>query len=180
MLIEIKNHFSSEIIYKYENKENSIKITITKAVELKIDLRGAYLQGADLLGANLEGSYLQGANLQGANLEGSYLQGANLQGSNLQGAYLRGANLRGSDLQGAKYGEEIIIDIKMFSGFGSERRCTVFIKTEKRIIVDCGCFRNKTLEEFEEKVKITHAENNFAREYFLIIEMIKKLWEVKK
>jgi len=38
-----------------------------------MEMKGAYLKGA-----NLEGAYLKGANLEGANLEGAYLEGANL------------------------------------------------------------------------------------------------------
>ena len=50
---------------------------------IKLDLRHAYLQGADL-----QGAYLRGADLRGANLRYADLQGANLQGANLQGADL--------------------------------------------------------------------------------------------
>jgi hypothetical protein len=62
------------------------------------NLQGADLRGADLQGANLQGAYLQGANLRGANLQGAYLQGADLQDANLQGADLRGADLQGANL----------------------------------------------------------------------------------
>jgi len=75
---------------------------------LEGDLVGerAYLQGADLRGANLQGADLRRANLQGADLRRAYLQGAYLQGADLRRAYLRGAylqraNLQGADLQGA-------------------------------------------------------------------------------
>jgi len=64
-------------------------------------LRGAYLGGANLEGANLRGANLGGAYLEGANLEGAYLEGANLRGANLEGAYLEGAYLRGANLEGA-------------------------------------------------------------------------------
>jgi hypothetical protein len=64
-------------------------------------LQGADLQGADLRDANLQGAYLQGAYLRDANLQGAYLRDANLQRADLQGANLRDANLQGANLQGA-------------------------------------------------------------------------------
>ena len=64
--------------------------------EWRIDLEGAYLEGADLRGA-----YLEGADLRGAYLEGAYLEGVYLEGADLRGASLRGANLYGANLEGA-------------------------------------------------------------------------------
>ena len=60
----------------------------------------ANLYGADLSGANLSGANLYGVNLSGANLYGANLSGANLSGANLYGANLYGANLSGADLYG--------------------------------------------------------------------------------
>jgi len=92
MKIEIKSRWDDNVILcgEYEN----IKDCLEKN-------RGAYLEGANLRGANLRGAYLRGANLRGANLMGAYLRGANLRGAYLEGAYLRGANLRGAYLEGA-------------------------------------------------------------------------------
>jgi len=72
----------------------------------RADLRGAYLQDAnlqraDLRGANLQRADLQDADLQDANLRGAYLQDANLQRADLQDANLQGADLRGAYLQDA-------------------------------------------------------------------------------
>ena len=82
----------------------SLGIEETKANEL--NLRGAYLWGADLQctdlrGASLRGAYLQGADLKGADLQDADLQSAYLQGADLWCTDLRGANLRGANLQGA-------------------------------------------------------------------------------
>jgi hypothetical protein len=91
----------------------------------RVDLRSAYLLGAQLpntairhsnlagavlAGANLEGSdledtdlrqaWLRQARLTGANLRGAYLQNAELREADLQDADLRGANLRSADLRG--------------------------------------------------------------------------------
>ena len=69
--IEIKNRFNGDVIYSYECKNNTFKITCVKAVLDKISLRDANLRGADLRGANLRGANLRDANLSGANLRGA-------------------------------------------------------------------------------------------------------------
>ena len=76
-----------------------------------MDLRDAWLSGAELQGAILEQAYLQGATLnkaflQGASLLRSWLSGASLddaamQGARLDGAQLQGASLKHAQLQGA-------------------------------------------------------------------------------
>jgi uncharacterized protein YjbI with pentapeptide repeats len=58
----------------------------------------AYLQGANLDGAQLQGAWLNNAELQGANLRGAHLQGATLLAAHLQGADLDDAQLQGADL----------------------------------------------------------------------------------
>jgi len=50
-----------KILFEYEEKGNSIKRTLEKAVKEGADLKGAYLKGADLKGAYLEGADLKGA-----------------------------------------------------------------------------------------------------------------------
>ena len=89
--IQIKSRFTGNILFEYEKVGNTIKDTVTEAINKGAYLRGANLDGANLYGANLEGSNLYGAYLYGANLEGAYLYGANLYGAHLDGAYLRGA-----------------------------------------------------------------------------------------
>ena len=66
--IEIKNRFNGDVIYSYECKNNTLKITCVKAVLDKISLRGANLRGADLRGADLRDADLRGADLRGAYL----------------------------------------------------------------------------------------------------------------
>ncbi len=80
--------------------------------DLRINLQGSYLNGANLnkarmQGANLQDAYLQGAflceaHLQEANLEEAHLQGANLVSAHLREARLEKARLYGADLQAAK------------------------------------------------------------------------------
>ena len=74
--IEIKNRFNGDVIYSYECKNNTLKITCVKAVLDKISLRGAYLRDADLRGADLRDADLSDADLRGADLRGADLSGA--------------------------------------------------------------------------------------------------------
>jgi hypothetical protein len=59
------------------------------------DLRGAFLNRAQLTNARLKGTHLEGANLDSANLEGAVLRDAHLEGATLEDANLGGADLRG-------------------------------------------------------------------------------------
>ena len=64
-------------------------------------------------------------------------------------------------------------DFCFFYGFGRTNRRTTFFKTkEGNIFVVCGCFEG-TLEEFMEKVKETHEDNKYAKEYLAIVEVVK-------
>jgi hypothetical protein len=88
MKIEIKCRFTAKILFAFESENNSLKLTIEKAVESRADLSGANLSGANLSGANLSRANLYGADLYGANLSGANLSGANLSRANLYGAKL--------------------------------------------------------------------------------------------
>lgn len=58
--------------------------------------------------------------------------------------------------------------------FGSERRTTTFYRQkEKSIGVTCGCFTG-TIDEFREKVKETHGDSKFAKEYLTIADLMEK------
>ena len=83
--IQIKT-FGGSLLFEYELEDNSLKKTLIEAVNKGADLRGAYLQGADLRGVDLQGAYLQGADLRGVDLQGAYLRGAYLRGVDLRGA----------------------------------------------------------------------------------------------
>ena len=71
------------------------------AVKNRLDLRWAYLTGANLSRADLSGADLRGADLRGADLHGANLTYADFTDSNLRMADLRGADLRGADLSSA-------------------------------------------------------------------------------
>jgi len=87
MLIEIKNRFTGNIIISgdYESVKDCL------ARNRDADLRGAYLRGADLTGADPRDAYLRGADLRGADLTDADLRGADLTGADLTDADLRGA-----------------------------------------------------------------------------------------
>lgn len=74
------------------------------------------------------------------------------------------------------YGDADIADSSdyiCFKGFGSENRnTTVFRCRDNHIRVKCGCFSG-TLAEFAEKVKETHGDSKYAREYLACIEAAK-------
>ena len=72
MLFEIKNRFSSSVLFSLETE--SLKLCVEAAVKIKADLRGADLRDADLRGADLRGADLGGADLRGADLRGAYLR----------------------------------------------------------------------------------------------------------
>lgn len=64
-------------------------------------------------------------------------------------------------------------DYICFKGFGSVyRSTTVFRCRDNHIHVKCGCFSG-TLAEFVEKVKETHGDSKYAREYLACIEAVK-------
>ena len=63
-------------------------------------------------------------------------------------------------------------DIATISGFGSEYRTTTFFRTKNNeIAVKCGCFYG-TLAGFREKVKETHGDNRYAKEYLMIADLM--------
>ena len=85
-----------------EQHQHCIKEDCEGWEDMKANLRGADLSGADLSWANLRGADLSWANLRVANLRGTDLSWADLSGANLRGADLSGADLSGADLSGAK------------------------------------------------------------------------------
>ena len=71
-------------------------------------------------------------------------------------------------------------DYLYFQGLGSKNRNTTFFKCEDgHIHVSCGCFSGN-LAEFETKVKKTHGNNKYAKEYLACIEVVKIHFEEEK
>ena len=65
-------------------------------------------------------------------------------------------------------------DFIVFDNIGSEHgTLTAFLNKERDIYCTRGCFEG-TLEEFEKAVKKTHGDNDFAKEYHIAIELIKR------
>ena len=65
-------------------------------------------------------------------------------------------------------------DFIVFDNIGSEHgTLTAFLNKERDICCTRGCFGG-TLEEFEKAVKKTHGNNDFAKEYHIAIELIKR------
>jgi hypothetical protein len=116
----------------------------------------------------LEAGVKVGASLDGARLDGARLDGASLDGARLDGASLVGAYL--------KIKSNPIISIKQIGNIGSRGGYTVAYRCEKSIQINCGCFWG-TLEEFEEKVKVNHGDNEHGREYMAMIAFLKTIWE---
>jgi len=55
---------------------------------------------------------------------------------------------------------------------GSRNSQTTYYWNEEKEQIVCGCFRG-TLQEFEEKIKETHEDNDFAKDYFDWINAVK-------
>ena len=145
----------------------------------------AYLEGADLRGANLEG-----ANLGGANLEGANLGGANLRGANLRGANLRGANLRGAYLEGANLGCANLRGVKLsptHTAVGLIARATRIEdpyeffawRTDQGDIIKAGC-RFMTIERFRAHVAASYPGTPKAEETLAILDFLEARFKAVK
>ena len=94
MKIEIKHKYLGIVLFEHECEDNTIKLTLSLAVEKNADLNGANLWNADLSGANLWNANLSDADLRNANLRNADLSDANLRNANLWNANLSDADLR--------------------------------------------------------------------------------------
>ena len=75
------------------------------------------------------------------------------------------------------YGDADYITIK---GLGSVCRNTTIFRTKgKNIAVKCGCFYG-TLAEFVDKVKETHGNSKFTKEYLALIDLVKIHFELEE
>ena len=63
-------------------------------------------------------------------------------------------------------------DYTTIKGFGRECRSTTFFRQKNGSIgVVCGCFYG-TLDEFRKKVRETHGESKYAKEYLMIADLM--------
>jgi hypothetical protein len=88
----------------WREREFYVRPNLREANLSNVELRGAYLGGADLSSVDLSFSNLSGAQLENADLTGAKFSGADLSRSNLVHAALYltdlvGANLSGADMQ---------------------------------------------------------------------------------
>ena len=74
------------------------------------------------------------------------------------------------------YGDADYITIK---GLGSKYRNTTIFRTKENIAVKCGCFYG-TLAEFVDKVKETHGNSKFTKEYLALIDLVKIHFELEE
>ena len=91
--------------------------------DLRINLQGSWLNGAELYDARLVNAVLDKAYLRGASLSNAWLQGARLFMAQLQGAFISDAKLQGatlvrtmlqeSDLTGAQLQGAWLVDVKL-------------------------------------------------------------------
>ena len=64
-------------------------------------------------------------------------------------------------------------------GMGSAYRVTTIYRGKNGLEVVCGCFHGN-LDEFEARVKETHGDNKFAREYLALIGLAKIHFDLDK
>jgi len=99
------------------------------------------------------------------------LRGADLRGAYLHGAYLHGAYLGDKTLVGAR-------PILQIGPVGSRADYLVVYLTNAGIYITAGCWHG-TRDEFSERVRETHGENEHGREYasaLALIDAHAKIW----
>ena len=63
-------------------------------------------------------------------------------------------------------------DIALVKGFGSEFRATSFFRCVDGLVrCQCGCFYG-TIDEFRSKVRETHGDSKYAKEYLMIADLM--------
>lgn len=63
-------------------------------------------------------------------------------------------------------------DIALIQGFGSEFRATSFFRCVDGLVrCQCGCFYG-TVDEFRSKVRKTHGNSKYAKEYLMIADLM--------
>ena len=149
-------------------------------MEVKIEIKS--LLGTVLFELTKENNTLRDT-IEEAVKRGAYLGGADLGGADLGGAYLGGADLRGANLGGADLGGAGKIskaeDILIVGNIGSRLGYTHIYNTDNGIFVKCGCFFG-AIEEFAEKVKQTHGNNEHAKAYAALIDFAKAKFNISE
>jgi len=97
MRIEL-NDVAGNTLYSHTCEDNTIKITLEKAVKEEVDLTGIKLSEVNLTCLYLRGAKFKDADLWGCNLSGSDLRDADLRNTNLCNAKMNACLLLNADL----------------------------------------------------------------------------------
>ncbi len=127
MKIEIKDCID-KILFSYECENNTIKITLQKAIEQRIKLIFANLSFQDLTGLDFSKINLSGANLSDSNMNNTNLYGTNLSFANLSNASIDNSNLEYANL--------------IYSNLYNASICDSYL--EKANLTDAGLSNTKT------------------------------------
>ena len=167
-LIKIKHKDTGEVIYSHKCNNNTIKITVERAVKECINLNYAELSDCDLKGADLSYAKLHSANFYSTDLSYANLSHACLSHANLGFVTLSNVNLKNANLHYARLSN--IHNYYSFVAYDTSKRIVHCIKHDKTWMILAGCFWG-TLEELEDKVKATHN----SKVYLANIEILKQL-----
>jgi hypothetical protein len=192
---QIKHRYTGNVLFECELPDDTpsglvVRHALEKAVFSGSDLSYSDLRGSDLSYSNLSYSDLRGSDLSYSNLSYSDLRGSDLSYSNLSGSDLSGSNLSYSNLSYSNLsgsnlsGKKLIGERPYFciSPIGSRSDSLIAWVTDKGVFVSAGCFVEKTLDEFREKLEQKHGDNIHAKEYkaaLLLIEAHAELWTPK-
>ena len=199
---QIKNRYTSEVIFECDVPDDvnasgmAMRHALEKAIQAKANLLSADLSSADLSSANLRYANLRSANLSYADLSSAdlryadlryaNLRSANLSYANLSSANLRSANLSSANLSSANLQENNkLIGLRPFFSIGPIGSRADYLQsfiTEKGVLINAGCFKEKTLDEFRAKLAQEHGNNDYAKEYemaILMVEAYAAIWTLK-
>jgi uncharacterized protein YjbI with pentapeptide repeats len=151
--IQIKSWCDESVLFEHETEDNTIKITLELAIKSKVNLNGSDLRYSDLRGSNLSDSNLSGSDLRGSNLSGSNLSGSNL-----------------NDKSKCLSGKTLI----QIGGIGSRDAILTIFITDKDIRLQTGCFFGDE-KTFFDKLKLTHGNNEHAKNYKAAIKFAKSV-----
>lgn len=203
-MITIKRWTDNEVIYTSDCA--TIREAVEQAVREKIELSFADLQSTDLSNINLPSAKLFNAKLSYSTLKNTFLIGADLSFANLKGARIEDCNLSLADLSNTDLSftelsntdlsltdlsfasfywtkfnkidlsKAVIYNSIIIKNLGPRKEPVVAIQTNTGIKIKSEIFFG-TLDNFEITVKQNHQNNKYARDYFAMIEFIKKVFQ---
>ena len=159
--IQIKT-ITGDLLFEFEDEDNSIRHTVEEAVRQNISLSGADLRGTNLANANLANANLRDANLANANLRDANLRDANLRDAYLEGADFRGAkNIpfmptylpEGEFIAWKKLPNGLIVKLKILEDSRRSRATGDKCRCDKALVIE---FQNKDGSKVDETVYINY------------------------